>query len=185
MRKDKRPAPKSGSQLQFGSQSPSSTALEDQRGTLWERWKVVKGGGGGGEGASSKEMTESSFSWPEDPETARFRPPSRSRPAQPCRRRAPSPPHLGGQGGTERGVCHDLGWWLATRTDPERAPDRPTKLLTWNHLDGRVDLLPVLNALKLPVQDEVAVISDHWTLRDRQTHTRSDDCSHDALWTLI
>lgn len=42
-----------------------------------------------------------------------------------------------------------------------------TKLLTWNHLDGRVDFLPVLSALKLPVQDEVAVISDHWTLRDR------------------
>lgn len=45
-----------------------------------------------------------------------------------------------------------------------------TKLLTWNHLDGRVHLLPVLSALELPVQDEVAVISDHWTLRGRQTH---------------
>lgn len=34
------------------------------------------------------------LSWPEDPEPARFRPPSRSKPVQPCRRKAPSPPHL-------------------------------------------------------------------------------------------
>lgn len=34
------------------------------------------------------------LSWPEDLEPARFHPPCRSRLAQPCRRRAPSPLHL-------------------------------------------------------------------------------------------
>lgn len=46
------------------------------------------------------------------------------------------------------------------------------ELLTWNHLDRGVDFLPVLSVLKLPVQDEVAVVSDHRTLRDRQTQLR-------------
>lgn len=42
-----------------------------------------------------------------------------------------------------------------------------SRLLTWNHLDRRVDFLPVLSALKLPVQDEVAVVSDDRPLRVR------------------
>lgn len=36
--------------------------------------------------------------------------------------------------------------------------------LTWNHLDGHINLLPVVHALKFPVQDEVAVVSHHRTL---------------------
>lgn len=55
------------------------------------------------------------------------------------------------------------------------------ELLTWNHLDRGVDFLPVLSVLKLPVQDEVAVVSDHRTLRDRQTdatQTSATDLNH-------
>ena len=36
--------------------------------------------------------------------------------------------------------------------------------LTWDHLDGHIDLLPVLGVLKLPVQDEVAVVCHHGAL---------------------
>lgn len=37
--------------------------------------------------------------------------------------------------------------------------------LTWDHLDGRVHLRPVLSAVELPVEDEVAVVGDHGALR--------------------
>lgn len=40
-----------------------------------------------------------------------------------------------------------------------------TAKLTWDHLDGSVDLLPVLSMLKLPVENEVAVISHHGALK--------------------
>lgn len=39
--------------------------------------------------------------------------------------------------------------------------------LTWDHLDGGVHLPPVLGALELPVQDEVAVVRDDGPLREQ------------------
>lgn len=40
-----------------------------------------------------------------------------------------------------------------------------TAELTWDHFDGSVDLFPVLSMFKLPVEDEVAVISHHRALK--------------------
>lgn len=40
-----------------------------------------------------------------------------------------------------------------------------TNELTWDHFDGSVDFFPVLRMLKLPVEDEVAVISHHRALK--------------------
>ena len=42
--------------------------------------------------------------------------------------------------------------------------------LTWDHLNVPVHLLPVLDALKLPVQDEVPVVRDDGTLIRRVHH---------------
>lgn len=104
------------------------------------------------------------LSWLEDPESARFRPPSRSRLVQPCRRKAPSPPHLR----TTQRRCVFVFMFLT----PSSSTSSPPQLLTWDHLDGGVDVLPVLSFLKLPVQDEVAVVSDDGTLRAEKTRLR-------------
>lgn len=48
------------------------------------------------------------------------------------------------------------------------------EVLTWNHLDGRVHLPPVLSAVKLPVQDEVAVVGDHGSLGESTTFRPSE-----------
>lgn len=57
-------------------------------------------------------------------------------------------------------ACHDDSFTQSERVNRE--------FLTWNHLDRSVDFLPILWALKLPVQDKVAVVGDHRTLRDGQ-----------------
>lgn len=44
--------------------------------------------------------------------------------------------------------------------------------LTWDHLDGGVHLPPVLSAVELPVQEEVAVVGDHGPLREQQLGSR-------------
>lgn len=48
---------------------------------------------------------------------------------------------------------------------PRGLASQGAELLTWDHLDGRVHLRPVLSAVKLPVEDEVAVVGDHGALR--------------------
>lgn len=45
------------------------------------------------------------------------------------------------------------------------------EVLTGDHLDGGVHLPPVRSAVKLPVQDEVAVVGDHGPLREQKLHT--------------
>lgn len=72
--------------LQFLSSS-APTQSETEGCKSWPGHLWVKGGG---------EVRDRGrrLSWLEDPESARFRPPSRSRLVQPCRRKAPSPPHL-------------------------------------------------------------------------------------------
>lgn len=49
-------------------------------------------------------------------------------------------------------------------------------VLTWDHLDGCVDFFPVPSSLKLPVQDEVTVISNHRTLWSYILKTAIIDC---------
>lgn len=56
--------------------------------------------------------------------------------------------------------------------DTSSTSSSPPQRLTWDHLDGGVDVLPVLSFLKLPVQDEVAVVSDDGTLRAEKTRLR-------------
>lgn len=62
-----------------------------------------------------------------------------------------------------------IGWQDTPSPNPNCTVLR--QLLTWNHLDCGVDFFPVLSVLKLPVQDEVAVVSDDRTLRARQTES--------------
>lgn len=50
-----------------------------------------------------------------------------------------------------------------------RTSIRSGRVLTWNHLDGGVHLPPVLSAVKLPVQDEVAVVGDHGPLGEQRS----------------
>lgn len=173
MRKDKRTAPKSGYQLQFGSTVTISSG--SPRSTRHFAGKME-----GWEGAKSRETTDSSLSWPEDPEPAHFHPPSQSRPAQPCRRRALSPPHLGG-GGRER-CSHGLGWWLATRTDTEQTPEHQAP-----HLESSWwPCWPPSSSERAQTSSPGWSCCYQWPLDpEGQTDTRSDDGSHEALWTLI
>lgn len=155
-----------------------------------------------------EEMRDSDYgkllSWLEDPEPSRFRPPSQSRLVQPCWRKAPSPPHLRRTHKETLSVSLDntgqvfpliagfveciylllpMGgcmWWLAGRIRRTKPRAVVCQLLTWNHLDCRVDFLPVLSVLKLPVQDEVAVVSDHRTLRARKKQLRTV-CDHQGF----
>lgn len=138
MRKIKRSSVVSGSEmcenvsatvLSSSAQTKSESGGKSLKRHLRERWR-----------SSQEEVRDSDhgklLSWPEDPEPARFRPPSRNRLVQPCRRKAPSPPHLRRK--RQPALCWTfflplpmggcMWWWLVGRIQHHQ-----TSTCTWVH----------------------------------------------------